>query len=224
MPSKPPILPGYTYNGNTSRYRDLTTGRFVARQDIVTLLDQHVNAKEALLTRLTNDLTAGEISPATYIAQARQELKNLYLQNAALGAGGWDRLGPTDYGRIGGTIRDEYRRMAAMAQGVADGTVSDAQALSRLHMYMGNARSQFYAAERDRVQPSSPDMIVIERRQLGEAEHCPSCVRYADQGWQPAGMLPLPGDESECMSNCRCNLERREILGDETESWIGTKR
>lgn len=223
MPSKPPILPGYTYNGNTSRYRDLTTGRFVGRHNIVSLLEQHVNAKEELLSRLTNDLTAGKISPATYVAQTRQELLTLHLQNAAIGSGGFDRLTPTDYGRIGGTVRDEYRRMAAMAQGVADGTVSEAQALNRLHMYVGNARSQFYAAERDRVAPSSPDMILLGRRVLGTAEHCDDCVTYANHGWQPIENVAIIGD-SQCDGNCRCSTEQREVLAEEADQWIGSKR
>ena len=58
-------------------------------------------------------------------------LKREYLQNAALGAGGWDRLTQADYGRIGGKLRAEYARLANMAEQVAAGEVTAAQAINR---------------------------------------------------------------------------------------------
>jgi hypothetical protein len=141
-----------------------------------------------------------------------RELRRMHLQYAALGAGGWERLGPAEYGRVGGVLRADYRRLVSFANDIANGQESEAAVLARVAMYIGNARRQFWTLDRERARPSKPGFVLMEIRVLGgiTAEHCSDCVAMAGQ-WQPFGALPLPGEESACLTHCQCTLVRKEV-------------
>jgi hypothetical protein len=219
------VLPGYIWDATTKRYRAVGTGRYVSRRDILSLLDGSINTAQDRLGALTAALHEGSISPAVWTDQMRTELRRLHLQNRALAAGGWDNLTPRDFGAIGYKLRDDYQRLSSFARDIINGDSTLAQSLSRSNMYAGRARTNFWEAERDRATPSASDRRLIERRLLGAAEHCRTCISLYNDGWQPAGVLPIPGDGStECLTNDRCVLERREVPLSELDQWIGTRK
>lgn len=212
----PDILPGFTFDRSAGRYRDTTRGQFVSRSRILSLVDAQIHSAEQRLGDLVTALHEQRIAPAIFQEQMRTELRRLHLQNAALGAGGFDNLTQRDYGRAGQMLRGDYQRLTNLAQGVANGTVSLPQALNRVRGYVGTARSNFLHAEREAATQAAAlrGVRLEERRRLGAAEHCDDCVRYAALGWQPLGTLPVPGEASVCNRNCRCSLERQEVTNE----------
>lgn len=219
------LVKGYIYDTSVSRYRNLATGRLVSRSRIIDLMESSTASRARSIQQGTVAMMEERISPSTWLSRSSSMLKREYLQQAALGAGGWDRLTPADYGRIGGRLRGEYGRMARLAQEVRDGTVTPAQALNRIDMYMGNARQQFWLTERERLSRPKEGMATLERRILDkQAQNCPDCITYYDQGWQPAGVLPVPSQACVCDGNCRCTLERREVPEAQVRDMIGSKR
>ncbi len=221
MPKRLRLLQGYYWDTRNRNYIRAATGRFVARSRIVGLLDKSIAQRETRLYKGVQRFADGELSSATFLSRSRTMLKRQYLQNRALAKGGWDRLTPRDYGAVGGKLRWQYQRLATMAQQLNVGEISTPQALNRMRMYMGDARAEFYRVERDELPRPKLGSMYIERRRLGQAEHCESCLRYASLGWQPERTLPVPGDESECDGNCRCEIERKEIPGVEAIEWVG---
>lgn len=203
------VLPGYTYKRSTGQFHYLSNGQFVARERILGLLDSQINGAERRLGDLVTALYEERIAPAIFQEQMRTELRRLHLQNAALGAGGFDRLTSREYGRAGQMLRGDYERLTNLARDIVSGKATLPQALVRVQGYVGTARVNFLEAERDAVRATGIEYE--ERRRLGVAEHCDDCVGYAAQGWQPLGVLPVPGDGSVCGSRCRCSLERREV-------------
>lgn len=202
------ILRGYTFDRRVARYRDTTRGQFVSRTRILSLLDTQVANTEQQLGNIVTALHEGNLSPAYAQTLMRDELRRLHLQNAALGAGGTDKLTFREYGRAGQALRQDYQRMQSLVDGIARGDVTLPQALNRVRGYVGSARVGFFEAERNALRNTGKRYE--ERRRLGAAEHCVDCVTYHGQGWQPLGVLPVPGTGSACRSNCRCSLERRE--------------
>jgi hypothetical protein len=218
-------LPGYYYDPKVQLYlRRGDPPAVVPRAEIQRLLDQHVRAVEDRLRGLLDRVLDGVSSPGAAYAQMQNQLRNLYLQNRALGSGGWDQLAPADYGHIGGTLKEQYERWSAYCQALRDGEISPALARSRLHMYLGNARKEMYLAQQERAHPTKAGRALIEIRTLGAAEHCESCVAYHNQGWQEQGVLPVPGEGSECDGNCRCSWDVREVSESALPRWIGTRR
>jgi hypothetical protein len=222
MPRPSSLLPGYTWEPATGRYRGVD-GRFVARTRITDLLGDAINQNERQMLRNVTAYSEGGIDPRTWAITQSAMLKREYLQNAALGAGGWDRLTPRDYGRIGGKLRGEYGRIANLAEQIAAGEVTLPQALNRVHMEQGGARSTYYTTEREHKPGPEEGMVRIQRRVLGEAEHCDDCVGYYEQGWQYEGDLPVPGEGSVCDGSCRCDLMEREVTPRAADVLIGTK-
>jgi len=219
----PDLLIGYTFDQRVHAYRNLATGRLVARARILELLDAQLTQRGNRLARLTLDFASNQMAASQWLTVMKDELRRAHLENAALGRGGWDRLTAVDFGRIGYALRSDYRRLVAFAEQIRLGEVSEAQALNRLNMYLGQARLQYWRAAADR-RPTRPDMVLLERRVLGIAEHCVSCVMYSRAGWRPAGVLPRPGQpgSSECDGNCRCHIEVREVSISEATSLIGS--
>jgi hypothetical protein len=204
------ILRGYTFSRAASRYRDTSTGRFVARANVNALMETNVNRAEERLGNIVQSLFDKEISPGMAQTLMRDELRRVSLQNAALGKGGIDRLDFRDYGRVGRQLRDTYARATATLRDVEDGKVSVAQALNRVRGYAGEARLNFFQAQREALAASGK--LFEQRRRLNPAEHCRGCIRYASMGWQPVGILPAPGDGSTpCGIYCRCTMETREV-------------
>lgn len=204
------ILPGYSWNPESARYRSAETGRFVARRDIIGLLETQTNSAERRLGELVTALHEGRVDSSTWQVTMRDELRRLHSQQGALGAGGWDRMDNRAWGRVGGHLQADYARMTQLARDIADGKVSLPQALNRVDGYVISARRNFFEADRDAMRRSGRQFE--ERRRLGSAEHCSGCVDYAAMSWQPLDILPIPGDGStECGSRCKCTMERREV-------------
>ena len=202
------ILVGYTYSRGLARYRDLTTGRFVSRNNIVSLLETQVDSTERRLGALVNAAHEGRVSPSWFAETMRTELRRAHLQNRALGMGGFDRLDASNYGAVGRKLRDDYARVARLAQDLADGNVTLPQALQRVRGYAGNARLEYWEAERAAMRGTGRSMEA--RRMLNPAEHCQTCIWLASKSWRPMDEIPVPGDGStECGSYDRCSIEYR---------------
>lgn len=220
-------LPGYTWNPRARYYKSIETKRPVRRQDILDLLSAVLSVVEQRLGCYARSYHEGRLDADFLCAIVARELSNLHFQVRALGLGGFDNLTPADVTRIEFRLRDDLNRFLSLIASIvaAGAVITLAQLLGRIHMYVGSARIEFWEAERSIRQPSSPDMVVIERRLLTPAEHCNSCVELYNLGWSVQGELPLPGDGStECMSNDRCIMLSQEVPYRDLDSWLGTKR
>ena len=217
------VLPGYTFNTNTHRYRANATGRFVARRDVLGLLDGQVSSAGARLGDLTTALHEGRIAPAVWADRMQSELRRLHSQNRALAVGGWDRMTHADWGAVGGRLRGDYARVQRLAQDIQAGNATLPQALNRVNGYIGNARVQFWQGERETRRVGAGN-VLLELRSLGQAEHCQDCVDYHARGWCVDGELPPPGVDSECTTHCRCTMTWREVPAGEAGEWLGTRR
>lgn len=204
------ILPSYTWNTDTARYRSTDTGRFVARRDIIGLLETQVNSAERRLGDITTAFHEGRLSASTWQVTMRDELRRLHSAQSAIAVGGWDRMDARAWGRVGGELARDYERLANLAAAVQAGEVTLPQALQRTSGYVNAARHTFFEADRDAARATGRQYE--ERRRLSASEHCPTCLDLAAQSWQPFGTLPTPGDGStECGGYDKCTLERREI-------------
>lgn len=217
------ILPGYLYEPATSRYRSAQSGKFVSRADITDLLREQVQSAEARLHDIATAYHEGKISSTSFVDLLRTEQRRLTLQNIALAKGGFDRLDQRSYGKAGASLRQQYAKIIGTAQDVVDGKVSLPQLLNRIDGYVGEGRRLYFETERENKPEAPEDMTTIERRQLGNADHCDDCISYYEQGWQVAGVLPSPGNACKCQSHCRCGLISRNVPTLELGDWIGSK-
>ena len=117
MPKPSIVLPGYEWVPSAHNYRQ-PNGTFVKRSRVLDLLGDAITQNERTMLRDMTAYSEGRLDAQTWLVAQSEALKREYLQNAALGAGGWDRLTPADYGRIGGKLGREYARIANLAEQV----------------------------------------------------------------------------------------------------------
>ena len=198
-----PDITRYRYNNNAQRWVSTTSGRFVSNDEVNGEMRRHQEATFSTLDGLTRQLYGGNITLEQWQLAVASELKDAHLAQSMFAVGGKANMTQANYGRVGGVLADEYRYLSRFAYSIANGTVSEAQALARIRQY-GRATQQSYWRE-----------FALESRaqfrwQLNPAEHCGDCVALSAGGPYTADTLPTyPGaGDTACRGNCNCTLER----------------
>lgn len=140
------------------------------------------------------------------IKQMERAITTNAINAAALARGGAARLDDAALAKVGAFVQSELKYLERFAVGIELGTPTDGRFLNRTKQFMQAARTHFHAAQREEMGGRGFD----EGRSVRHArDSCAGCLFWADAGWQPLGMVALPG-ERECRRDCRCNLEYRE--------------
>lgn len=195
----------YHFDNRANRWRDITTGRFVSQAQVDNEMRVHQEATIPNLQNLTRELYAGNMTVEQWQITTATELRNARLSQAMLAVGGRANMTSANNGRVGAQLRRDYGYLNNFAQEVANGQVSEAQALARIAQY-GRATQSSYWNEWARQQPAINWV-------LHPAEHCGDCIELAANSPYTANTLPtLPGaGATQCRSNCQCTLESVSI-------------
>ncbi len=124
----------WRYDPIAGRYRG-SNGRFLSQSAVEALVDGRINKLGALLRRLTNMLSNGDITLVQWQESVREALKLAHVQAAIIGNGGRDNMQASDWGRIGQRLRAEYRYLEGFARDLLAGSISAPMALARIGMY-----------------------------------------------------------------------------------------
>lgn len=203
------MLPGFTWDDKMKRYRVLTPGygqkpgTIVSRAKVMEQLEIKVEQGKETLAKLTVSFNKGELTAKEYTVVATSQIKTLHIQQATLGKGGWDRMTPSDWGKIGAKLKGEYRYLSSFIHEMAttDPPLTDKQVAARARSYAGRARSEFIEQDvKNNIEQGKDE----ERRILGPTDHCDPCLSLAAMGWQPIDTLPNPGTVCEGGGACGC--------------------
>lgn len=139
------LLAKYLFNPLAKLWRT-ATGQNVPSAAVQREIDRMKAAAAETLTGLTEDLYAGLLDIDDWQAAVATVLKDAHLAQAMFARGGRAFMGAQEFGRIGSNLADEFHHLTRFAEGIASGSVSEAQALFRIKMY-GNATEQAYLRE-----------------------------------------------------------------------------
>jgi hypothetical protein len=156
----------------------------------------------------TDLMISGEISLAEWQERLSVLLKDLFLVAGTLGRG--TTLSIFEISILESQLRETYRYLDKFAWEVRQGLLSIREIRARVLLYSSSYIPSFWEMVREQEKSSQ---MTVERRVLHPAEHCKSCVRYAQEGWKPLGYFPPPGSGSECGTHCRCTMEFQEEGG-----------
>lgn len=201
---------GFVFVKSLGRYRDVASGKFVSESSLRSISDRVMTEyTERRLESLTLKLIDGKLDLQDWQSQFAKVLKDSHIVASTIGRGGRAQMGFSEFGRVGARLREEYRYLNQFAQDIKSGRLTSAQILARAKMYAQGVRTSYWEGRREAFRGAG---YLEERRRLHPAEHCTSCVQYANLGWKPIGTLPPPGTQSECMHECKCDMEfRKEI-------------
>lgn len=164
----------FLYIDDLHNWRNLRTGRMVSGAVIQAEVEAHTVASQNLLEELTRRLFSGEIDTARWKMATASELKNAHIAYSMFGAGGRDNMTQASWGRVGGTLKDEFKWLQSFADDIATKNISEAQALARVKQY-GNSASQSYWREycaEQSTEANDPDLPLLTHRPRDGGTQC----------------------------------------------------
>lgn len=101
------------------------------------LLQIRLNIFYDKVDELSEKMYTGDISIGDWQESLKKEIRMIYNSSAAIGKGGWDQMGPRDWGRLGTPLREQYRYLQGFAEHVATNrdTVSLKYIKARTRLY-----------------------------------------------------------------------------------------
>lgn len=194
--------PKLTWIASAGRFQR-ADGRFVPESVVRAELDRSLMASQQRIRMLGDDLRSGRISLEGWRVQFKAEIKNAHLRGAALAKGGWERMGPADFGRVGQIVRGEYAHLEAWVGAIRDGAPLDGRLTTRGNLYAQAGRGTFHKVQEQEMLQRG---VQLERSILHPADHCDQCIAEAAAGFRPIGQM-VPIGERTCGRSCRCSIQ-----------------
>lgn len=143
MPENKPL---WYWDDNVKRYRSPETGQFVGITEMNALRPVYVNQQKDILAGLTTVYEAGSIDIFTFRKEVRDTIRETYIDLYVMGAGGRNNMTPSDWGKVGAMIKEQYKYLNPFMDQIARGELSNAQITARLKMYINSANEALWRA------------------------------------------------------------------------------
>jgi hypothetical protein len=192
----------FKWDGQSQRYRNKTTGRFVKNETILNIIEGNIKTKSERMLSSFNDLSQGKISLADYQRENLEIIKYLHTQQYLVAKGGFRTTTSEDYLAIARELKDlHYPAFRKFSQDLQQGNLTEAQARARIKTF---AKASETMADLGQKSSAKQNGFAWGRRYLGAVEHCQDCPIYAAMGAVRIDDLILPGRQCECRFNCKC--------------------
>lgn len=196
----------YQWDPSTARFRDPDTGRYIARAEVTGLVDTVILTSQRRITIASDLFRGGTTTLAEWQAEMRQEIKRVHLATEALVRGGWNQLGPSDYGRVGARVKEQYAYLSDFTTQLQAGTIrTDGTFMARARLYAASVRAALHESMTEVVMAAG---YTEERNVLHPAEHCVECLDQSAAGYVPLGTL-VPIGARQCLGNDKCTMRYR---------------
>jgi hypothetical protein len=197
----------YRWDPETGEYYDVETGKIVAVAVVLAWARESIESTLLAFDKLAEFVINNIISPQLWEQLMREEIKREYIRQYLAGIGGIGQMGPDDWARIGEMLADQYAYLPTFRQQIEAGKLTEAQIRARSGMYIESSKEAYEKAKAIVMVRTGFDE---ERWVLGIAEHCVDCIAFFNEGWQPIGYFPFPGEgQTRCLTNCKCHKEYR---------------
>ena len=198
-------MPDFVFDVTEGVYR-FKGGKQVPQERIDNLVAKAADKASERLERLAKSYAKGTISHPEWVTASTDQIKAAHRAVAMIAAGGKDRMGPKQWGHVGGRLRSELAyldRFVNLADNAARAELGDAfiarAASYGQSVYMTHADGLARRHQND-------ETASLEANELDDgAEHCDDCLDQTDAGEVPIGTL-IPIGERSCQSRCRCRL------------------
>lgn len=201
-------MPTWGWDAVSKRYRDIETGHYMPRTQVLGYVDQSLKASTVASSQLAGFVGDKALAPKDFATFFRDELKKEYIRQYTLGIGGREQMTHSDWGKVGAMLQEQYKYLRNFEKDLATKELTPEQIASRSEMYVNSAREAFETAHAKNAKALG---LGEEAWILGMAEHCDKCLEYAGMGWQPVGTFPTPGaGATPCLTNCQCHKAYRD--------------
>lgn len=207
----------WQWNNNTRRYRvtqagadvlGQKVGTFVGQSRMTALRDTYIAQSKLQTNALAAQVYNSEITIQQWQMGMRQVIKDTYINEYMLSAGGRNAMTQSDWGRIGQQVREQYEYLDRFAQDIANGRYTESGIAARARMYPESASQAYeqanvvtrgipdlpaYPGDGSTVclsnckctwQIKETDDAWLCTWKISPAENCPDCLDRA-QRWAP---------------------------------------
>lgn len=202
------IAAAWVWDDRAKVFRNTITRRTISQARAITLRDFYIQAQTGQMDALTRRLLNRQIDLQQWILEMRTQTKTAYINEYLLARGGRGNMTQRDWGRLGGLLKRQYEYVNNFARDIDAGRASGGQIQTRSRMYVNGATQAFERAKAEsHGLPHLPQYpgdgqtqcrsncqcgLHYEEQEdswnvywrLGVAEHCPDCVRLAEE-WKP---------------------------------------
>jgi hypothetical protein len=199
--------------GASGRYRNTATGRFVPGRVVRAELDTYLSNSDTAAKALAEALRVKSISLADWELGMRRHVKNVTLNAVAMERGGYANMRPSDYGRAGQIVREQYGYLKGFAGDIASGKQRlDGTLTTRAHLYTEAGRNAWYKSHEANLRQGAK--VTHQRSIRGKRDSCWQCIELHGKVFAIGDpSFPLPG-RRVCNHNCGCHLEYLSIGSD----------
>ncbi len=217
---------GWTWDKKKQIYRS-RSGHKLTGAEMRTVAVHISNDGARRLRKMADDMSVGATPLAEWQRATAEEVKRIYLTQAALAVGGFDNLqaNPEFLNAATGAVEKppginfSISRLYDFVHDVHDATPRNdttTAIVNRAGAYADASLSVYEEVRREshkEVKDEGRPAYLWERNILGENEnHCfdtantEGCVEITQAGWQPIGTILAPGLRT-CAQNCHCSLQ-----------------
>lgn len=134
----------WQYNKASHRYKNLDTGRYLSRPQMVSLRDKWIDYNQTTVRDAAAKLADGRMTLQEFEIIFRDRIKASYVDSYALGVGGRNNMTSQDFGRIGQMVRGQYQYAHLLAGQIANGELSLSMITHRVGSFMLSAAHAFF--------------------------------------------------------------------------------
>jgi hypothetical protein len=199
----------YKWNPKANRYQWFNgSAYFVPKTQVMAWVDQSLAATGVSTDTLAELLSSGSLSPTDWKARMQLHIKDEYTRQYITGIGGRQNMTPSDWGRVGRMLRDQYGYLDGFAKDVATKNLTEGQIKARARMYVNSARQAYEKANGIVAKKWGADEVYWSLD--SSVENCGDCVGFNSLGWQLVDSDPYQGAEpgsgaTVCLTNCHCS-------------------
>lgn len=193
----------WQWNEQRGQYR-APSGRYASSKDALKAADAYLQSKQTKTAdKLFDLLRNGQLSVRDAQLLGEREIAKAHVVAAMAAKGGKSQMAFSDYGRVGGIVRQELAYFRDRMKAIAEGQPLDGRVKQSFRAFIDKARVTYITVERLEMQKRGWDLV--KNIDDDGARHCTQCPEISALDFQPLGSFPDPG-ERECRGNCRCRL------------------
>lgn len=198
-----------TRYGESTRYRDTRTGRYIAERQVRSEIDRYVDAVGRSQARaLSTSLRDGGISLAEWQTGMGQMIRDVHFANVAAASGGVRNMGPTERGRVGGWVARELKYLRGFTEDIAIGKQRlDGSLDRRSAMYAQAGRASYYDDKQAQAVAKNPSSRVMVRSIRSPGDSCNDCIELDGKWFYVDDSRYKSVGKRICLTSCRCAEE-----------------
>jgi len=128
----------WAFDQRVKRYRNLDTGKYIARATINRMRDDFADKARARIGGLAASLADKSLSVQAWEVAMREAVKTAIGAQYVYGRGGLNTMDQADWGRAGSMTKEAYGYLRGFAEQIAAGELSEKQINARAALYLNS--------------------------------------------------------------------------------------